>query len=206
MAVDFANANVEWAGGTITLLELTKQILGIDPADTSRDDELSLYLDMAGTSCEQYIDNKIVAQPVTENFSRSRSPVDLRFYPATDLTEVLIDGEDDTADFEVFSSDGIVWTASSRCDVSQECCFKQMSISYTAGYDPIPSNLGYVISLTASNFESGSVTAGAVKKQTVVGVGSVEYATAADQESSGSVGPISAGSTQVLDMYRRWHA
>lgn len=206
MAIDYAGANVEWAGGTMTLLELLKQILEIDPADNTQDDTLSMYLDIAGTTAEKYIDNKIASQPVIEKFSRSKTPVDLRYYPAADVTEVLVDGEDVTTDYQVFNDDGIVWSVKDKCSGSVSCCFEQMKISYTAGYDPIPTNLGYVIALTASNMETGSVSSGAIKRESVNGVGTIEYATAADQESSGSYGPISAGSTQVLDMYRRWHA
>lgn len=206
MSVDYASAVIDWPGGTVTILELTKQIIGMDPNDFTRDAELSMYITAAAQSAESYIDNKIAAQLVVEKYARSKSPVDLRYYPATDITEVMIDGQDRTDDFEIFESEGLVWTANGRCYSKQNLCFDQMTIAYTAGYDPIPTNLGYVIALTASNFEAGSVTSGAVESESIVGVGTIKYTTSTDEDNTGSVGPISGPSVSILNFYKRMYA
>lgn len=201
MAVDYANAIIEWGSGTITILELTKQKLGI--TDNSQDDELSMYIDMAGQACEAYIDNKIVEQVVTEQYAYVKSPQALRFWPANTLSAVIIDGEDVTEDWEMFSSDGVVWNVRDKCNTDIMDCFKQMSVTYTAGYNPVPSDVGYAIVATSLNYESNSGGTGAIKKEVVQGVGSVEYVT--DSDSMGSVGLISGTSLGVLERYRRWH-
>ena len=202
MAADYAAAEVIWSGGTTTLLGLTKILSGIAENDTSQDEVLALYLDMAGTACEQYIDNKIVAQDVTELFAKSRSPVDLRYWPVGDLTNVTIDGVDVTADFEAYTSDGIQWQAKESSGSSCSTGFEQMSITYSAGFDPVPSDLGFVLARTSMAYSNQAGGVGAVKKESVVGVGSIEYQT--DEDSEGSSGFISSASVSVLEQYRRY--
>ena len=203
MAVDYAGAEVEWVTGTTTLLDIVKDKLGI--TDTAQDDDLKLYINMAGVACENYIDNKIVSQPVTELFAMSKTPIALRYWPAADLTEVVIDGTDVTADWELMTSDGIVWSLSNRHSASRVDYFNQMSISYTAGYDPVPGDIGYAIAATSIGYytQSGISTSGQIKKEVVQGVGSVEYTT--DSETTTSTGLISSASIGVLEMYRRYH-
>lgn len=201
--IDYAAAEVIWSGGTTTLLGLTKLLNGIQVGDTSQDDELSLYLDMAGTACENYINNKIVAQEVTERFASWHTPVALRFWPAETVTNVTIDGDDVTDSFEAYTSDGITWEAKSKCGYTWNTCFDQMSITYTAGYDPIPSDLGYVLARTGIAYSSQSGGVGQIKKEVINGVGSIEYQGADDADSS--VGAISASSAAVLENYRRYH-
>ena len=170
MAVDYAGAEVEWVTGTTTLLDIVKDKLGI--TDTAQDDDLKLYINMAGVACENYIDNKIVSQPVTELYAMSKTPVALRFWPAADLTAVVIDGTDVTADWELMTSDGIVWSLSNRHSASRVDYFNQMSISYTAGYDPVPGDIGYAIAATSIGYytQTGASTSGSVKKEVVQGV------------------------------------
>jgi len=78
---DFAAATVAWQGNTITLLELTKTLNNLESRDTSQDEMLSLWLQMAGEAAESYIDNKIVLQEVTEEFRHQRWPIALRYWP-----------------------------------------------------------------------------------------------------------------------------
>ena len=201
MPVNYADAIVEWADGTTTLLELFKLKLGVDTSD--RDEELSMYLDMAARACEQYIDNKLVAQEVTERFRQSRSPVGLRYWPAQDLTSVLIDGEEKVDSWEMISEDGITYSLNNRCGNSLSCCFEQMLIVYTAGYDPVPSDAAIAIIATALNYEQQTGASGQIKKEVVNGVGSIEYVT--DSDSQGSVGAMSGAAIGALEPYRRWH-
>jgi hypothetical protein len=164
---------------------------------------LSLYLDMAGTACEGYIDNKIVAQDVTEQFAMSRTPVGLRYWPAGDVANVTIDSVDVTAEYETYTSDGIQWEAKETCGSSRSTCFDQMSITYSAGYDPVPSDLGYVLARTGMAYGNQAGGVGSVRKESVVGVGSIEYQT--DEDAEGSSGLISSASISVLQKYRRYH-
>jgi hypothetical protein len=181
-----------------------KQLMGIEANDTDRDDELSLFLQMSGDAAEKYIDNKIALDTVTENHSRSLTPVALRYWPAGTVSEVLVDGVDKTADWETFLDPGIQWAASSRSSASRSSSFDQLSITYEAGYEPLPNDLAYVIVRTAATYDThGGGVAGAITKETVVGVGSIEYAN--NDNAPGSVGMLSPVSIGTLDMYRRMY-
>ena len=204
MSANFAIATVEWGTtpDSITLLQLTKDLMGI--TDNSRDDELSMYLQMAGEACEKYIDNKLAQQEVKEDVASAHSPFSLRFWPSSAPTAISIDGEDVLADFTAYISDGIMWISKSTSSSESTCGFKQMTVTYTAGYEPLPAEIGYAISRTAIAYEAQQgASSGAVKKEVVQGVGSIEYAT--DADSVGSVGLLSPATVGVLDMYRRWH-
>ena len=204
MAVDYASATIEYGATptSMTLLELTKKLAGI--VDNSQDDDLTLYLQMAGEAAEQWIDNKLVMQAVTENYAASKSPVALRFYPASDLTLVEIDAVDVTTDWELMTSDGITWTLNNRNSASRTDYFNQMVIGYSAGFDPLPAEVGFAIAQIAIGYdESGGSAVGSVKKEVVNGVGSVEYVTGTD--SDGSVGVIAPATIRTLEKYRRYH-
>jgi hypothetical protein len=204
MAVDYAGATIEWGTtpDTITLLELTKQLLGI--VDNSRDTELSMYLDMAGRACELYCDNKLVEQDVVEELAMSRSPVALRYWLADTLSSVTIDGVDETANWTMYRSDGVAWITESVSGHSHSTSFDKMAIGYTAGFNPLPSEVGYAISTVAISYdEAGGSSVGSVKKEVVTGVGSLEYVTASDVD--GNVGQISPAVIGVLEKYKRLH-
>ena len=203
---DFSQALVEWGTPptSITLLELMKMLMDIEPTDTDKDSELSLFIQMAGDSAEKYIDNKIAKDTVTEKHSRSFTPVPLRYWPAGTVTEVLVDGVDQTAEWETFLDPGIQWSASSRSSASKTSFFDQLSITYEAGYDPIPPDLAYVIVRTAATYDTaGGGVAGAVIKESIVGVGSVEYSD--NDNAPGSVGMLTPVTIGTLDMYRRMY-
>jgi hypothetical protein len=202
MAADYANATIEYGAGptSITLLELVKQRLGI--VDNSRDDELSMYLQIAGEACEAYCDNVLAEQPTTEQHAATFSPIALRYFPLVTLNAVTVDGEDKTADYETFESEGVDYVTSSRTSTTCDGGFKQMNIAYTAGYEPLPADLGAAISSAAISYETGTGATGEVKKEMVVGVGSIEYTTSNDT-SSGSTGMLSSSVTGTLDKYRR---
>lgn len=196
---DYAAATIVWGGESLTLLELMKQLMGV--TDNTQDTELSMYLQMAGEAAEKYIDNKIVLQEVVENFIRTVSPIALRYYPVGGLTSVVNDGTDETDSWSVYAEDGIYWIT--KGDFSGTP-FKQLTVTYNAGFDPIPAETGYAIATIAINYEqSGGSASGQVKKEVINGVGSVEYVTSADAD--GNVGLISPATIGVLDKYRRFH-
>lgn len=203
---DFAAATVAWQGNTITLLELTKTLNNLESRDTSQDEMLSLWLQMAGEAAESYIDNKIVLQEVTEEFRHQRWPIALRYWPVEDtLTAVSLDGEDTLADWLVFRRDGLQFITKDKSGKGCVGSFEQLDVTYNAGSDPIPAELGYVLAATAIAYDSkaGGVS-GQVKKEVIQGVGSVEYAT--NEDAPGSVGSLSPSSISVLDRYRRLYS
>jgi len=201
MAVDYAGAQVEWVTGTITLLQLVKDRLGI--TGTDQDAALSMYISMAAAACESYIDNKLVQQSVTEYLACERPVASLRYWPVVSLESVFIDGVDITSDWELRTSDGVTWLIESIAHTSWTALDSQMEVTYIAGYDPLPGPVGYAIADTSINYFNQTGGVGSVKKEVVQGVGSVEYVTNADSE--GSVGLISGVSIGSLEMYRRWH-
>lgn len=201
---DFANAVIQW-GATpdeITLLALMKQTMGID--DDLRDAELSMFLDMAGVAAEQYIDNIIEQREVTERISKERTPVALRYYPVTDVTSILIDGVETVGEFTQGFDDGIAWSIKGVSTFAKSISFKQMDITYTAGFNPIPSQIGYAIVRSAMLYEANATVGGPIKKQVVDGVGSIEYDTSGTE--TAGVGLLGASAVAALDPYRRIHA
>ena len=205
MAVDYANALVEsFCNEDKTLMELVKEMLGICHNDTSQDPMLCLYIEMACSAAELYIDNKIVRQSVTERIAHPYNPVPLRYWPAGEPTAAASDGDDVLDMYSTFVQDGITWVTTSTCGKDKSCCFKQLDITYDAGYDPIPANAAYALAATAVGYSknAGNVS-GAVSKEVVNGVGSITYDTGGDSESN--VGVMTPTSIAVLELYRRYH-
>jgi hypothetical protein len=202
MSADYSSAKISYGPTptTISLLDLVKLRLNI--VDNSQDDELSMYLQIAGEACEAYCDNVLAEQDVVEQHAMTSSPVALRYYPFSVLNTVTVDGEDVTSDYETFESEGVDYVTKSRVSIERGDQFKQMNIDYTAGYDPLPADLGTAIVVAAISYEQGTGATGEVKKESVVGVGSIEYTTASDA-SSGATGFLSASVTGTLDKYRR---
>lgn len=204
MSGNFAAAEIVWGvpANTITLLELMKDILGV--TDNSRDTELSLHLQAGGDACERYIDNKLALQNVIEQEPYQRNPITLRYWPFVDLTSITIDGEDVTSDWEVIRTTGVGWVVKDRCARSRGSCVEQVEIAYSAGYDPLPADVGYAIVMAGIAYESeqGGVS-GSVKRESVVGVGTIEYSTGDDAVSGvGALSPTVIGS---LEPYRRYN-
>jgi hypothetical protein len=205
MAADYCAATIEWGGNTMTLLDLMKKQLDMCTTDTSMDAELCLWLQMAGEACEAYCDNVLAAQDVTERHPATHSPVSLRYWPVSDVTNatVVIDGQDVSTDYEFFYGGGVDFITVSRTGRTLPDGFKQMDITYRAGYEPLPSDLAYAIVAAGNSYNSGIAGTGEIKRESVVGVGSVEYATSADQ--AGNYGVLSSNVIATLDKYRRLH-
>ena len=191
---DYASAKVKYAGSTITLLQRTKQIYSI--VDDSLDDDLSYYLQLSGEAAESYTDNKLCLQEATEKYPVVKYPVALRYWPFVSLTSVTEDGEDVTAEWETFLIDGISYATPSRTSDSLSRSYEQLVITYQTGYDPLPAELGELLARAAIN--ASKQAAGPVKKESIVGVGSVEYVTDDDV-----YGGFSASALSILDRYRR---
>lgn len=206
---DFANALIAWGpdpATTKTLLQLTKDLLGIKGSDTSRDADLSMYLEMSGIASEQYIDNIIMQREVTEKLSHSRTPVALKYGPVYSISSILIDGDEKIDDYAPYTDDNLEWMVKGTCDYSVNCCFEQMNITYITGYDPIPADLGYAVVRGAMSYDQESVAGGPMKKETIVGVGSIEYDTTGSSSMGGSSGMLPSSAVSVLDTYKRYRA
>jgi hypothetical protein len=199
MAANYAIATIVWGASSITLLELMKQKLSI--IDNAQDDELSMYLQIAGEAAEAYCDNVLAEQAASELHPVTFSPISLRYFPATAIASVDVDGNDVTADYSLYNSEGIGYATTSTSSATYPNGFKQLTINYTAGYEPLPADLGAAITTAAISYEQGTGATGEVKKESVVGVGSIEYNTSTDD--NGSVGFLSASVTGSLDKYRR---
>lgn len=197
---DYATAKIVFGGTEKTLLDLVKELSGIPPLDTARDAEFSMYLQMAGESAQRYTNNALAKRQVVEQLSHSGSPVLLNYFPFVDGLLVMVDGQDVTADYELFHQNGMARIASSRCEAVSSCCFDQMVITYNAGFDPLPADLGYAIARTAMAYEQQASGGGQLKKESIVGVGSWEFSTA-DEQPAG-FGMFSAASLSILDQYR----
>ena len=200
---DFPGALIHYTGeGQMTLLEYMKQRLGV--TSNEQDVQLSCSLNIAGVACEKYADNIFDKRQVIEEHERKLSPIPLRYFPASDLFSVELDGQDETERFTLYNSQGIVWAKGESW--SHGTTFEQLSLIYDAGYSPMPLDLADAIVTAAIAYENQStVTAGAVKKETIVGVGSIEY-NVGSEASSGDYGMIPAAVISVLERYTRRHA
>lgn len=201
---DFASLPID-APDNPTLLELLKWQLEIEPFDTSRNKELSIYLEMAGQAAEKYIGNAIEKREMKENLSHARTPVALRYSPYGGDLVVTVDGVDVSTDYEVFTDDGLSWAVRDISGSSRETSFSQMTISYTAGYNPLPADLGYALVQSGEGYAAGG-SGGSIKRESVVGVGSTEYYGGDEGSGATRVGQLPASAVSVLDSYLRWHA
>lgn len=198
---DYAAANVVWGGSTTTLLALMKLLSGI--TDTSKDALYSGFLQVAGDAAEAYTDRVLLEQTVTERIARSRSPILLHNPQVASLDAVTLDGVDVLVDYELFYEGNLAYLTKSRYAASANCNFDQLDVEYTAGYGPLPSELGYALVRTAMLYDDQD-DAGPVRKESVVGVGSFEYDTSSALATS--VGGLPDKVMQVLDKYRRLQA
>lgn len=207
---DFARSTIQWGEAnpkSRTLLEILKGMLNINLLDTSRDEELSMILEMAGTACERYADTVIDQREVTERHRNDNHPFPLSVYPVVNLVLVEVDGEDVTTDYEMYYERGLGWFVKERCSGSRDACFTQMDITYMAGWEPVPADLGFAICRAAVAYDRESVASGPIKKQTVVGVGSIEFDTSSgDSDLITAVGMLPASTIAVLEQYKRLHA
>ena len=128
----------------------------------------------------------------------------MRYWITGDISAVTVDGVDQTADWKTYKTDGVTWASPSATSLSKTNYFNQLDITYSAGFEPVPSDVGYAIASVAIAYQqAGGSSVGSVKKESIVGVGSVEYVTGTDVD--GNVGLISPSIIGVLDKYKRYH-
>lgn len=215
----------DWSGLTVdilpsmTLLELLKSYLGI--TGTEDDVALTLALNQTGPAVERYLDRVIAQREKVENFARHFGTVVLHDLPVAEPVVVTLDGVEQT-DYEWFKSRGDLAHVS-RIGTSWDMPldwrkYEQATITYTAGYMPIPADLAQAITYAASDMYKsegtgslpggGSGGSGDVKSLTLYDVGSVTYDVGSS--TSGSSGGVVSGSgvlnetvTNMIESYRR---
>lgn len=189
------------------LLKMLKTLMGIKSPDTSRDDELTAYLRGAIVACETYLDDVIDRREVTQAWVEGQSPLLLRYSFAAALTNVTLDGEDVTSEWQLLAADG--YSKLYRVDETiLVFAAEKLTATYTAGYASCPYDLMLAIATTAAAMESKAGDGGAapneiIKKESVTGIGTVEYDTTGVVGETSPVGMIPATAVQILDMYRK---
>jgi hypothetical protein len=188
------------------LLSLLKNLLKVGCTDTSRDSELSALLNGAIAACETYTDDIISRRTVTERVLRGRMPFRLRYRLPGDLSVVEIDGEDVLADWEIIRQDA--YGKLRRIDETDYPLYdEEMVISYDAGFTECPYDLMLAIRDTAAAISAQSaagvaVPGRAIKRETINGIGTVEYDLDSALGGVHSVGYIPPQSIQILNFYR----
>jgi len=159
------------------LLDMLKAILGISTFDTCRDSELTALLNGTIQRCETYIDNIIDQREVSELFSGRKTPIALNYYPVGNLVSVELNGSDVIADWEARVNFGLGKLRKKNGLSDWLSDDDELVVTYQAGYAECPYDLMQAIAhLAASTDPSlGSQGSGRVKKETITGIGSVEY-------------------------------
>ena len=202
--IDYSQVVVQYGtpATDVTLLDLTKRLMDVQSCSGQRDDELTLYIQMAGEAAERYCENVLAQQAVTELVPHEKSQHLLIYFPYFDGLTVDVGGEDVTADYEVMRDGKLAYAVKERCYFTQSSCYEQMTLTYNAGYDPLPAELGYVIARAAIAYDEQGDSTGPVRRETVAGVGTIEYETSG-AESITNFGTFNAASITVLDKYKR---
>ncbi len=210
--IDWASLLVA-AQGNPTLLDVFKLFLGIDAGDDTQDAALSRALESAGAAIETHLDRKIAQREVTEDFSGYFGTVTLQHYPfvSGSLTATL-NGAETTA-YETYTSGSVTYVTriGHGRDVPIDWrAFDQVTLTYQAGYDPLPNDLANAICYTAQGLFAAEGTgqapggAGDVSRMTIHDVGSISYNTGSDYSDYmagfGIVPPVAA---EMLVPYRK---
>lgn len=204
-----------------TLLELLKAYLGIDPGDVTKDAELSQAINMAGDFIETYLDRVVALREVNEYFPHHFGTVILHHYPVDTAQGVVVTLNGDA------QSGYTVWRGRdnlghlSRTGMRQDTPmdwrrYDQVDVTYTAGFDPIPSDLANCIIWTAADLYNSQGTgsipggggSGEIKGMTIYDVGSITYDVGSSSSGGGDGtftggGVIPATVQSILTRYKR---
>ena len=203
-SADFSGAFSNVSGAPQqTLLDQLKLFLGIPIEDDQFDEALTRALNQAGDTLEKYLDRIIVKRETIEHYPHHFGTVVLhepQVDPTANLT-VYLNGVVQSG-YDIYMMRGKVahlTRIGHSLDVPMDWrIYDQVDVTYTAGYDPIPSDLAYAITLYASLLYTaegtGSIPSaggGDIKQFQLYDVGTVSY----DTGSSASTGGGSGGST-----------
>jgi len=167
-----------------------------------QDDDLTNAMAAALALAENYCDRQFVyaAETVETFYNLEQRALYLSRYPLVSIT--LLDPEPTAGTYQVDNSAGkIIFNAG-------QPFFESMTVTYEAGYATLPADLELGLwevfdTVWATNYgQETTVQLGAVKKKTIVGVGSIEYETGGSV--SGAAGVlINDLASRMLDPYRR---
>lgn len=125
----------------VTLAEI-KAHLQIPTAQTSQDDKLLAYATAYLRVLEDMIGGPLVARSVTETHYRSGPTVVLREGPVLSVQSVDDDGTVlASTDYLIDVHAAILYTECSRDEGRFRVLPEPLTVSYTAGYSPVPANL-----------------------------------------------------------------
>ncbi len=214
-AINWADLQVAVAEGqpALTLLEFARAFIGSDPG---QDDTLASALKLAGDTVETYADRVLAKRQVTDDHAGEFGTIPLRqwpYDPAFPVT-VTIDGTTKN-DYRVYTERGTSYLTrqTSRHDLPFDWRgYAQVIVTYTAGYNPVPVDLAQAITFTAMGILTAwgtgmvpSGTANDVRRETITGVGTIEYAqtTGGVGVMGGAWGVIPPTAAQLLRAYKR---
>lgn len=127
----------------LTTLAQVKLLMGIDPSDTSQDDNLQTLITAASAYIASYVSRQLVSGPVSEVRDGSGSSV-MMFaeWPVTAVSSVAMDGNPVPA-ATGFSDYGYRFTGTRLILNCGRFCrgVANVQINYTGGYNPIPQDL-----------------------------------------------------------------
>jgi hypothetical protein len=165
------------------------------------DDDLTTAMSAALALAENYCDRQFIYAASTEQtfYNLEQRALYLRRYPLVSIT--TLSPQPEVGTYQVDNNAGkIIFTG--------QPFYESFTVTYEAGYSTLPADLELGLweifdMVWATNYAAdNSVQLGAVKKKTIVGVGSIEY------ETGGSVSGASGAlindlATRMLDPYRR---
>jgi hypothetical protein len=196
-----------------------KYFLGIDASETSNDPKLTRALNLAGPAIETFLDRVVAERLVVEDFRHHFGTVVLHNSPVQPGVVVKIDGVADTG-YEVYTYRKLAYLTRQgfRPDVPMDWRrFERVEVEYTAGFNPVPSDLAYAIVMTAGSLYAAEGTgaapggsSGDIKMLQIYDVGSVSYDVGAEGATASpgisNPGIISSQAAEVLSRYKRIQA
>ena len=206
--------------------------IGLLPDDATRDADILLAQDISLDMVETYLDRKLMYEDDVEEFFSASMGHLVRRWPLDPDEEIKITGKG------FGSIDGnYVWAVGVNeygaghyfaIDFEKGIIYSPsyaygwpLEISYTGGFEVLPPTLQWALlrvfdlvwasDSSFGNTSGSTVTTGAVKKVSLVGIGSVELDSGGSSSSSGDSGGINADAwgllpatvTSVLDRWRR---
>lgn len=166
------------------MIDTLKGLLGIDLLDATRDAELTAYLNTAIRIAEKYCDAYLVYQEAVATFQHDQQSFRLTGGPVAGIVSVTIDGVDELANVDFYTQSNATRLSKWVDDYIHTLrVFKPVEVHYAAGYETVPQDIVYALALIAAALENlqgrAAITTelgtGAIKKKSIVGVGSVEY-------------------------------
>ncbi len=201
--------------------------VGLVATDVSQDAEINLALNAALAFAEHYCDRNFIfkREQISKSFDRAGEAVFVNRYPIAKVHSATGAGGWTIS----HNSAGLIFNGGSRGGYGYGGAVynsnRRVVIDYEGGYKSLPADLEYALwgifgslwptydpSIVAAGGGIAGPAIGAVKKRTIVGVGSIDYETGGSSGSSNAgsgtvaadLSAVMPGATQAtLDMYKR---